>query len=63
MATTTIGLRTPLRARQHARSATPRDARSFAAYMQDRPAPLDGIERTLLRLDWLCWRRTRAGRG
>ncbi len=63
MATTTIGLRTPLRARQYAPSATPRDARSFAAYMQDRPAPLDGIERALLRLDWLRWRRPGAGRG
>ncbi len=49
------------RARQRARSATPRDARSFAAYMQDRPAPLDGIERALLRLDWLRWRLARLG--
>ena len=31
-------------------------SRSFAAYMQHRPAPLDGIERALLRLDWLRWR-------
>lgn len=35
------------------------DARSFAAYMADRPAPLDLVERTLLRLDWLI-RRLRA---
>ena len=61
MATSPIGPRTPLRARQYVPSATPRDARSFAAYMQDRPAPLDGIECTLLRLDWLRWRLARLG--
>ena len=32
---------------------------SFAAYMQHRPDPLDGIERALLRLDWLRWRLSR----
>ncbi len=32
------------------------DARSFAAYMVGRPAPLDQVERTLLRLDWLARR-------
>lgn len=31
-------------------------ARSFAAYMAGRPAPLDQVERTLLRLDWLARR-------
>ena len=28
----------------------------FAAYMRHRPEPLDGVERVLLRLDWLRWR-------
>ncbi len=36
------------------------DARSFAAYMHDRPAPLDGVERVLCRLDWLLSWRTQA---
>ena len=38
------------------------DPSSFAAYMRDRPAPLDGVERVLLRLDWVLWRLARRGR-
>ncbi len=38
------------------------DARSFAAYLRDRPVPLDGVERALLRLDWVVWRLARRGR-
>ena len=29
---------------------------SFSTYMRHRPEPLDGVERLLLRLDWLRWR-------
>ena len=29
------------------------DPASFAAYMRHHPEPLDGVERVLLRLDWL----------
>ncbi len=35
------------------------DPASFAAYLHHRPEPLDGVERVLLRLDWLRWRRGR----
>ena len=31
----------------------PADPRSFAAYCRHRPAPLDGVERALLRLAWV----------
>ena len=34
-------------------------SRSFSAYMQHRLDPLDGIERALLRLEWLRWRLSR----
>ncbi len=29
------------------------DSASFATYMRHRPEPVDGVERSLLRLDWL----------
>ena len=52
----------PARERRHAEARRGEDARSFAAYMRDRPEPLDGVERALLRLDWIVWRLTRRRR-
>ena len=49
----------PARERRHARAHHNEDARSFAAYMRDRPEPLDRVERVLLRLDWVVRRLAR----
>ena len=49
----------PARERRRAAARRDEDARSFAAYLRHRPEPLDGVERALLRLDWLRWRFAR----
>ncbi len=59
MATTSAA---PVHERRDAAARRGEDARSFAAYMRDRPEPLDGVERALLRLDWIVWRLTRRRR-
>ena len=46
----------------HLPLATPEARRrSYAAYVAGRPAPVDRVERVLLRLGWLLW-RARTGR-
>ncbi len=52
----------PVHERRDAAARRGKDARSFAAYMRDRPAPLDRVERILLRLDWVVRRLARRGR-
>ena len=49
----------PARERRHAVASRGEDARSFAAYLRDRPEPLDGVERALLRFDWVVRRLAR----